>query len=187
MARISNGQFGSALQLLKQLMAFSDAHGAEFVGEPARFFNSLIALQKGNVEAGIARMEQLLEKWRGAGCRLRYLTCGFVMARVYTQLSNLTDQPSGREAADRSAKFVQKALQWYQNCIDTAKALGTTAMQGRTFLELGDLHATTGNADAAQDAYRNSVAFFKQNGAEVYLQRAKDKLNKSEFLRVHHD
>lgn len=176
--RISNGQFGSALQLLKQLMAFSDAHGAEFVGEPARFFHSLIAIQKGDVEAGIARMEQLLEKWEGTGCRLRYLTCGFVMARVYTQLLHLADQQPGPEAADRSAKLLQKALKWYRICIDTAEDLGAKAMKGRTFLELGDLHLTAGKHEAALDAFQESAALFEQSNAEVFLQRVREKLEK---------
>jgi class 3 adenylate cyclase/tetratricopeptide (TPR) repeat protein len=176
--RISNGQFGSALQLLKQLMAFSDAHGAEFVGEPARFFNSLIAIQKGDVEAGLARMEQLLEKWEGAGCRLRFLTCGFVMARVYTQLLYLTDQPPGQEATEQSAVFFQKALRWYRSCIDTAQDLGAVGMQGRSFLELGDLYLAADNPETALDAYQKCIALFEQCDARVYLQHAREKLEK---------
>ncbi|MEE4113130.1 MAG: hypothetical protein V2I40_09970, partial [Desulfobacteraceae bacterium] len=176
--RISNGQFGSALKLLNQLMAFSDAHGAEFVGEPARFFFSLIAIQQGDVEAGIARMEQLLEKWGTAGCRLRYLNCGFVMAQVYAKLIGMTDQTPDRKAADRSAALYQKALWWYRTCIDTAQALGTTAMQGRAFLELGDLYLTVDNPDDAQGAYQKSIALFEQSDAGMYLQHAREKLEK---------
>ncbi len=176
--RISNGQFGSALKLLKQLMAFSDAHGAEFVGEPARFFFSLIALQKGDVEEGIARMEQLIEKWGTAGCRLRHLTCGFVMAQVYAQLLRLTDRPPGREATDRSSVFFERSLNWYRACIHTAQELGTTALQGRSFLELGDLYLTADNPDAALDAYRKSIALFEHSDAGVYLQQARERLDK---------
>ena len=176
--RISNRQFGSAMQLLKQLMAFSDSHGAEFVGEPARFFFSLIVIQKGDVEAGITRMEHLLEKWEGSGCRLRYLTCGFVMASVYSNLLRLADRQSGPEAADWSAKLLQKALGWCRTCIDTAEDLGTKAIQGRFFLELGDLHQTAGKHEAALDAYKKSAALFEQSDAEVYLQRVREKLEK---------
>ena len=174
--RISNGQFGSALKLLKQLMAFSDAHGAEFVGEPARFFFSLIAIQKGDVEAGIARMEQLIEKWSAAGCRLRGLTCGFVMAQIYAQLLQLAHQSPGQGATDRSTAYYQKALDWYRDCNDTAQKLGATAMQGRTFLELGDLYLTVDNPDDAKGAYQKSIALFGQSDAGMYLQQARERL-----------
>jgi tetratricopeptide (TPR) repeat protein len=176
--RISNRQFGPALQLLQQLMAFSDDHGAEFVGEPARFFHSLIDIQKGDVESGILRMEQLLEEWHGAGCRLRYLTCGFVMACVYKQLHDLTDQPSGADTADRSQMLLRKAQGWYRKCIDTAKDLGAKSLLGRTYLEWGDLYLTSGSHDTARDAYQKSAAWFEQSDAGIYLQQAKEKLEK---------
>ncbi|MCB2149401.1 MAG: AAA family ATPase [Deltaproteobacteria bacterium] len=176
--RISSGQSGSALNLLNQLMAFSDAHGAEFVGEPARFFHRMISVQEGDVEEGIARMEQLLEKWRGQGCRLRYLTCGFVMACVYRQLHHLTEPSSGAEGTDRSNPFLQKALDWYRSCTDTAKELGAGAMHGRTLLELGSLYQTMGSHDEASDAYRKSAALFEQSDAGIYLQQAREKMDK---------
>ena len=157
-------------------MAFSDAHGAEFVGEPARFFDSLIAIQKGNLEAGIARMEELLEKWAQTGCRLRHLTCGFVMARVYSQLLHMLKQPPDRQAQDRSAMFRQNALKWLQTCIDTAKSLGAKALLGRTYFELGGIYQSAGNLDEAQDAYRKSVELFAQSDADGYLRQARERL-----------
>ena len=97
-------------------------------------------------------MEQLIEKWGTAGCRLRHLTCGFVMAQVYAQLLRLTDRPPGRAATDRSSVFFDRSLNCYRACIHTAQELGATALQGRTFLELGDLYLTADNPDAALDA-----------------------------------
>ncbi len=129
-------------------------------------------------------MEQLLEKWDTAGCRLRYLNCGFVMAQVYAKLIGMTGQAPDREATDRSAALYQKALRWYRACIDTAQALGTTAMQGRTFLELGDLYLTVDNPDDAKGAYQKSIALFEQSDAGMYLQHARvklEKLNKNHF------
>jgi tetratricopeptide (TPR) repeat protein len=136
----------------------------------------MITVQEGDVEEGIARMEQLLKKWGGEGCRLRYLTCGFVMARVYTQLHHLTGQSSDADRADRSNHLLQKALGWYRSCIDTAKDLKAWAMLGRTFLELGNLYQTLGSHDEALDAFRKSAALFERSDAGIYLQHAREKM-----------
>jgi hypothetical protein len=56
------------------------------VGEPARFFKGLTEILNGQVARGINTMETLLRRWQDEGSRLRCLTCGYVMARVYALL-----------------------------------------------------------------------------------------------------
>ena len=84
---ISNGKIQEALPLLDQLILFSDDNGAEFIGEPGRFFKGLVSILSDQVEQGLAVMEGLLQKWQTDGCRLRVLLCGYVMARIYCQPS----------------------------------------------------------------------------------------------------
>ena len=60
--------------------------------------------------------------------------------------------------------------------LDTAQKLGATAMQGRTFLELGDLYLTVDNPDDAKGAYQKSIALFGQSDAGMYLQQARERL-----------
>jgi tetratricopeptide (TPR) repeat protein len=100
------------------------------------------------------------------------------MARVYTQLLYLTDQPPGQEATEQSAVFFQKALRWYRTCIDTAQDLGAAGMQGRSFLELGDIYLAADNPETALDAYQKCIALFEQCDARVYLHHAREKLEK---------
>lgn len=100
------------------------------------------------------------------------------MAQVYAQLLRLTDRPPGRAATDRSSVFFDRSLNWYRVCIHTAQELGATALQGRTFLELGDLYLTADNPDAALDAYRKSIALFEHSDAGLYLQHARERLDK---------
>ena len=106
------------------------------------------------------------------------MTCGFVMAQVYAQMLRLTDQPTEPETAERAAQCYKKALGWYRACIDTARDLESTIIQGRSFLELGDLYLITDKPETARDAYQKSVALFEQSDAEIYLQRAREKLEK---------
>lgn len=95
---ISNGKIEEALPLLDQLIAFSDDNGAEFVGEPANFFKGLTTIMNGRVAQGLEIMESLLSRWQTSGCRLRVLTCGYVMGQVYSLLYQSALQTAGRPA-----------------------------------------------------------------------------------------
>lgn len=60
---ISNGKIEGVLPILEKLIAFSDDNGAEFVGEPAKFFLALTDILKGEVTKGVQVMETLLAPW----------------------------------------------------------------------------------------------------------------------------
>jgi hypothetical protein len=134
---ISNGKIEEALPLLDQLITFSDDNGAEFVGDPACFFKGLATILIGQVAKGLETMETLLEKWRAAGCRLRCLTCGYVMGRVYFLLYQGALQAAGRPEPTRVDQLAAKCIHWFQTCESDARDMGAGALEGQALLGLG--------------------------------------------------
>ena len=125
---ISSGKIDSALPLLDQLIAFSDANGAEFVGDPARFFKALTTILNGQVTDGLAVMERLLAQWQSTGCRLRRLNCGYVMARVYFLLFQGAMQSTESPDSPQIRTMADHCIQWYQTCVSEARDMGARGL-----------------------------------------------------------
>ncbi len=173
---ISNGIIEDALPLLDQLIKFSDDNGAEFVGEPAYFFKGLTAILNGQVDKGLETMEALLNKWQAAGFRLRTLTCGYVMARVYSQLIEGAMQTADIPDSLHMKNLSAKSIQWFQTCITEAADMGATAMEGKALLGLGRTFALLGQPDQAKEVLSQSIDLLDRASATVLLKNARDLL-----------
>lgn len=176
---ISNGKLEEALPLLDHLIAFSEDNGAEFVGEPARFFKALTHILNGKVTQGLTVMEGLLEKWMTTGCKLRVLTCGYVLARLYFKLrqssmaSANTENPSTHDHL-----MADNCLRWFQTCISEAREMGARTMEGRSLMGLGDLYAVMGEKDKAKKVLTRSIELFEQTGESRYLEEARTSIER---------
>jgi class 3 adenylate cyclase/tetratricopeptide (TPR) repeat protein len=170
---ISNGKVEEALPLLDHLIRFSDDNGAEFVGEPARFFKGLVDIQTGRIHEGLTCMEDLLRKWMAARCKLRTLTCGFVMARAYAHLLDASLRaPNGAEEMSRQALMADHAVRWFNACIPLAKEMGARSMEGRSLTGLGHVLAATGEKAEAEQVLARAVDILGENGASRHLEEA---------------
>jgi len=174
---ISNGKIQDALPLLDQLIAFSDDNGAEFVGEPARFFKGLASITNGQINDSLKTMETLLARWNDAGSRLRYLTCGHVMARVYSLLLRQALQADGRRDAPKTRGLAEKSMHWFQTCIAEAKAVGARAMEGRALLGLGKTMAAMDQPAQAAEILNESIAILTRINAPYYLREAQSAID----------
>jgi tetratricopeptide (TPR) repeat protein len=170
---ISNGKIDEALPLLDQLIAFSDANGAEFVGDPARFFKGLTDILNGRVADGLDTMASLLAAWQSAGSRLRCLTCGYVMARVYSLLYQGAAQQAERSDAPEVQAMADKCIHWFQTCIAEAREMGALAMEGQALAGLGTALAAMGDRDRAQRMLSRSVDVLTTVKATHHLEQAR--------------
>ena len=170
---ISNGKIEEALPLLDQMIAFSNHNGAEFVGDPAIFFKGLTAILNGQVAQGLEIMESLLGKWQTAGCRLRCLTCGYVMGRVYLLLYQSALQAVGRPASKPAERLADKCIHWFQTCVSEARDMGAAAMEGQALLGLGKALAMMDQSDQALDSLKQSMDVFVELQATSHLELAK--------------
>jgi class 3 adenylate cyclase/tetratricopeptide (TPR) repeat protein len=170
---ISNGRIEEALPYLDPLIRFSDDNGAEFVGEPARFFKGLIEILRGRLSQGLAAMENLLEGWKSAGCRLRTLVCGYVMARVYARLYENAVQTTTSGAADHVDELAEKALTHFEFCIREATSMKAKGIAGQSLLGQARILSAMGKPSAAQDALDQSMAIFSEIKASHHLKEAR--------------
>ena len=169
---ISNGKIDVALPLLDQLIGFSDSNGAEFVGDPARFFKSMATILNGQVTEGLEMMEALLERWRQAGCRLRCLTCGYVLGSVYARLLRGALQTTGHADSPQMRTLGDNAARWLDACASEAGEMGARVMQGQALLEWAQVLTMMNEPDQAAPRLRQSIEIFRANGARRHLERA---------------
>lgn len=169
---ISSQHFEKALPLLDELIAFSEKNGAEFVGEPAYFFKGLTAILQGQVTEGLKIMETRLEQWKQSGSRLRYLTCGYVMAVVYFRLLRESIQTTGSRASLQTSQFADKTIAWFRSCIVDANAMGANAMHAQALLGLGHTWIVLGKPDEARPTLTQCMRLFERSNAQAYLKQA---------------
>ena len=173
---ISNGLMEEALPLLDKMTAFSDDNGAEFIGEPARFFKGMAEIFEGRTQEGLKSMEGLLERWKTEGSRLRTMTCGYVMARTYSQLFETAQKSSPPTASEDADRLGEKAVLWFQTCIGEATKMGAVAMEGQALLALGKTFILMGRPVQARDALTQSIISLEQVHATTYLNQAREQL-----------
>ena len=167
---ISNGDIETARPLLDQLIDFSTTNGAEFVGDPARFFQGLTMVLDGEVRNGLAIMESLLAQWQADGCQLRCLTCGYVMGRVY----GLLFQGAGQSPeSEQVRELADKSLHWYQYCVSAAREMGARTMEGQALMGLGSTQALMGQRREAVEVLNRSVRVLQASGSSHHLEEAR--------------
>ena len=118
-------------------------------------------------------MEALLQKWQAAGCRLRALTCGLVMARVYALLFESAIQTAGSLELPNVSGLAEKSIRKFQACISEADAIGALGIEGQSLLGLGQAFSALGKSSQATEALTRSVAIFERINATHHLNRAR--------------
>ncbi|WP_419660078.1 adenylate and guanylate cyclase catalytic domain protein [Desulfosarcina variabilis str. Montpellier] len=170
---ISNGKIEEALPLLDQLIAFSDDNGAEFVGEPANFFKGLTTIMNGQIPKGLEIMESLLSRWQTSGCRLRGLTCGYVMGQVYLLFYQSALQTAGHPVSSQAAQLAEKCIHWFQISLSEARDMGAIVLEGQVLLGLGKALAMMDQTGQAADTLQQSMDVFAKIQATFHLKRVK--------------
>lgn len=173
---ISNGNIDAAQPLLDQLIAFSDTNGAEFVGDPARFFKALTTILSGQVTDGLEVMEGLLAQWQSDGCRLRRLSCGYVMARVYSILFQGAMQSTGSPDSPQIRTMADNCIRWYRTCVSEAQHMGAQVMEGQALLGLGNALAALGKRVQAAGLLNQSIDVLANANASHHLEQARASL-----------
>jgi hypothetical protein len=158
---------------LDQLISFSKDNGAEFVGAPAGFFKELANILDGQVAKRLKIMETMLAQWQAAGCRLRALTCGYVMARVYALLFQKALQTGDNRESPQVRAMAGQCIQWFQTCVTEAREMGAQAMEGQALLGLGQALAALGEPARAIRLLNQSVEILDQANASHHLEQAK--------------
>lgn len=176
------GDIDSAMPLLTELIEFSIANGAEFLGTTARFFQELCLMTPSNESEKQHFLEGQLEKWRQTTSWLRYVICTNLLARGYVRLSQQENASSPSQEQNWKAYTLGKALKWYQICIEKAQSKNFVFLSALTRLGLGECHLLSGQPKEAILAVEQSIELLEKCEAEHYLVQAKGLLQKIENL-----
>lgn len=184
-ARIFAGEFQGVEETLRDIISFSDHHGAEYIGTPSRLFLGALLAAKGDLSGGMKLLEWVEKTWRANGCRVRHAECLYLLARLYARigkregggLKRLFSSLGNFAFLLRNAPVARrKAVRYYAQLIEEGQQMGTQNILGRAYLGLGELYKDWGKTDAAQDCLTKAAAVFERTRAECFLAKSKDLL-----------
>jgi tetratricopeptide (TPR) repeat protein len=171
------GAKDQAMPLLQELIEFSIANGAEFLGTTARFFHELIEMTPSNASEKLHFLEGQLEEWRQTTSWLRYVICGHLMARGFMRLSQADGEIKTPVQTGWKAYAMDKAEQWYKLCIDIAKDKGMALLQALSWMGLAECSIRLGKRQSAREAVTHGKALLEQCDAEHYLIQVRELLD----------
>ncbi len=170
----AGGDAESADPLLKELIEFSIANGAEFLGTTARFFQELCEMNPGNAIEKLSICEQQLEDWRQNNSWLRYVICGNLMAHAFFKLYHEEGEPQGATQSDWHQYALGRAEHWYEICIEKTRDQGARLLQGHSWAGLAECYMADAKKTEASQAMVEAIDLFGQCEAEHYLAASKE-------------
>jgi tetratricopeptide (TPR) repeat protein len=185
---ISNGRMGEAEQLIEEILEFNRERGAEFIGTPAQFFRGVVLIANGHVSRGIKILEERLQLWDQNGCKLRYAACGYILARVFAQIAQGTNNLKTSLVFKNLYFFIKtrpfanrKAADYFTNYIAAAEEIGARGILGQAYLNWGLLNQAKGRLDEARQCYQEAVGYFEKCRADCYLKQTHEAINSLEL------
>ena len=173
---IANGRIDEADCFIQDIRRLSHEYGVEFVGTPAGFFHGVVLAAGGNLPEGLKAMQQTLACWKSQDCRLRYVSCALVLARVYARVLRRSEGAGPGLLRQTSAFFIKiftaekKARALLAECISAAEAIGARGIAGQASLELARLDVSAGKRKPARQALHRAREHLRTCQADVYLQ-----------------
>lgn len=173
----SMGSMSEAEKMVHELLMFSRDRGAEFVGEPAQFFQGLIWAAKGDTRRGLNIMEDVLTTWGKSGNRLRLTLCGHILARFYLSLIEQAKDVPLPGRFPNPEDLLQQTRHTLLVHLRAAQEMGAVAIQGQILLSLTRVHQRCGATGQAREALSQAADLFAKCGAEAFQKEAENALS----------
>jgi len=175
-AHVSLGNVAQAEALINELLQFSRRGGAGFLGEAAGFFREMVNLVKGVYDPSLATMETMLENWRQNGSRLRVVTCGYALVRLYLTLYRSRNELKLPDFLKPDAALSQRIDRAIQELIAESQQMEARGILAQAYLCLGHFNILRGERDDARKALTQAIDLFKACQANAYLEDAQQAL-----------
>jgi class 3 adenylate cyclase len=173
----SMGSMSEAEKMVHELLMFSRDRGAEFVGEPAQFFQGLIWAVKGDTRRGLNIMEDVLTTWGKNGNRLRLTLCGHILAGFYLSLIEQAKEVPLPGRFPNPEDLLQQTRHTLLVHLRAAQQMGAVAIQGQVLLSLARVHQRSGATGKARGALSQATDLFAKCGAEAFQKEAENALS----------
>jgi tetratricopeptide (TPR) repeat protein len=161
-----SGHLEDAEEALTVVLEFSQAFGAELLGEGAQVFLGAILLAKGQMSQGLKMLEEVRVTSLENKNRVVYVWTEYILGKVYSQIVR-----GGREPIAG-----KKAEGHFNETISVAKEAEMKGFLGLAYLDLGLLHKANGKTDEARECISKALEVFEQCDAEYSRKQASEAL-----------
>jgi class 3 adenylate cyclase/tetratricopeptide (TPR) repeat protein len=147
---ILNGKVLDAQNYITEILEFSQEFGAEFVGGPALFFQGMVLVTQGETGKGLQILEGCYQSWIKNGNKLRYTTCGSILATVYASLAR---KARFRQQEKFALLAEKRATAYFKKSIESARQMGATATLEKVYRDWSDFCEDRGNNEKVNEYF----------------------------------
>jgi len=174
-----SGKLEGIEETLREIVAFSEERGAEYIGTPARLLLGAVLAAGGRLKEGLNLLGESRRTWYENSNRLRCATSEYILGNLYAGLARKEGPPSAsREASGgpvvpslSKAEAAAKALEAFEKLVEMEKEMGARDLLGPAHLQLGLLHRALGHKEQAAKHLSLARGVFEECGAETHLER----------------
>ncbi len=183
-AQVHSRDFAGAEATLQNVVQYTRDFGIEWLGTVAQMCLGIIALSKGDMNRGLAMMEEVRQVWLDSGRRCFHASLENALGNVYLQIV-LREGDLSLPVVLKNIGFLvknvpgaaNKAEAHFKKAVQIAEEIGAKGTLGRTYLDLGRLHKAKRRQEEARQCLEKAVEYFELCDAEAYLNQAREVLN----------
>jgi len=187
LAYIMNGQIEEAENAINCVLEFSQDSGAWITGIPAMAFYGAVLIAKGQMGAGLKRLEEGKQELLTSGFMVYYLLCEYILAKVFSQIVEGAE-PIKLSKIVKNIAFIAKNVPFaskkaeghFKKVIELAEEMGVKIVLGSACLDLGLFYKAKKRMDQGNKFISKAVELFEQCKADVYLKQAREALDSLE-------
>ena len=178
-AYLSIGDISQAEKKLEEIISFCHRSGYEYIGTSANALSSLIAVARGNIGAGVKALNQYASQSMAEGKHYHAQTFHYLLGSIYLKMA-MREGAFGVSMVMKNLPFLvthlpraaKHAEDHFNVAIRIAGQINAMGIKGQALLDLGRLYQSRNRNDLALQLIKESIALFKQLGADNHRQRA---------------
>jgi class 3 adenylate cyclase/tetratricopeptide (TPR) repeat protein len=178
-AHLSIGDISQAEKKFEEIISFCRRSGYEYIGTSANALSSLIAVARGDVGAGVKTLNRYASQSMADGKHYHAQTFHYLLGSIYLKMA-LREGAFGASMVVKNLPFLVTHLPWAEKhaerhfnvAIRIAGQINALGIKGQALLDLGRLYCSRNRNDLAVQLIKESIALFKQLGADNHLKRA---------------
>ncbi len=188
MSCVAAGKYQDAQKILDELTVLTDTCHSFPHGTVAKLYSGIITVINGDLENGVAMIEEVTREYHDCGLKYRYVVCKHILGQIYTQLvpGAGENKNSGLSFLLKNFGFLIKTLPFafkkaeshFLKAIEMAQEIGAKNLLGETYFDLGFLYRLKGQTQKGRQCIFRSVEVFEKCNAGPFLNRAREALVK---------
>jgi tetratricopeptide (TPR) repeat protein len=182
-ALVQEERYEGVEELLLDVIAFCDEHGAEMIASPSRMLLGVAVFARGDMASGMKLLQDVEAKWRAGRALMRYALVQVLIGNLFLELVSSNERASIRTLlrnagflARNYRKAARKAEDHFLEALRVCDDVGDLQTAGESYLGLSRLHDATGNTARAREYASRAVDCFERAGLETYLGQSRELL-----------